>query len=117
MEEEKGISSEKSDFDKKQDQVVELPAVDFFKINFISFLVPLYACLAVFLVFEYGFIIFFSIPLFYHILLLSVVLLFLYYLYMILLIEFGCANGTGNLLPLKGYFEEYWMINKEKRVR
>ena len=107
MEEEKGLTSEKSDFDKKQDQVVELPALDFFKINFISFLVPLYACLAVFLLFEYGFIIFFSIPLFYHILLLPVVFLFLYYLYLILLIEFSAIwvrKWNKKSPPIEGVF-------------
>jgi len=47
--------------DQKEEKTVELPALDFFKINFISFLVPLYACLGLFLLFEYGFITLFSI--------------------------------------------------------
>ncbi|GAH28923.1 unnamed protein product, partial [marine sediment metagenome] len=34
-----------SSFEEKLEKTVELPALDFFKINFISFLVPLYVCL------------------------------------------------------------------------
>ncbi|MFW9949391.1 MAG: hypothetical protein ACFFKA_04635, partial [Candidatus Thorarchaeota archaeon] len=89
MQQQKRSSIEEADFDKKQEQVVELPALDFFKINFVSFLVPFYICLALFLLFEYGFINLLSIPLFYHILLIPGVLLLLYYLYMLLLIEFS----------------------------
>ena len=44
-----------SNFEEKLEKTVELPALDFFKINFLSFLVPLYACLGLFLLFEYGF--------------------------------------------------------------
>ena len=77
-----------SDFDQKKEKVVELPILDFFKINFISFLVPLYVCLGLFLLFEYGFINMFSISLDIHFLLLPGLLLFLYYIYLLLLIEF-----------------------------
>ncbi|MHA1235717.1 MAG: hypothetical protein ACTSQL_11605, partial [Promethearchaeota archaeon] len=77
-----------SEFEQKKDKVVELPVLDFFKINFISFLVPLYICLGLFLLFEYGFIIPFSIPLDLHFLLLPGFLFVLYFLYLILLIEF-----------------------------
>ena len=43
-----------SDFNlKEEEKTVELPAIDFFKISFITFLVPLYVCLALFLIFEY----------------------------------------------------------------
>jgi hypothetical protein len=73
---------------EEKKQIVSLPALDFFKINIVSFIVPLYACLGLFLIFEYFFIILFSIPLIIHLIILPVVLLILYYLYLIILIEF-----------------------------
>jgi hypothetical protein len=72
---------------KEGEKTVELPASDFFKINFICFTFPLYVCLGFFLVFEYCFIIPFSIELSIHLLILPGFLIFLYYLYLILLIE------------------------------
>ncbi|MBY8983953.1 MAG: hypothetical protein KGD65_02695 [Candidatus Lokiarchaeota archaeon] len=74
--------------DEGEEKTVELPAFDFFKINFISFLVPFYVCLAFFLVFECIFINLFRIPLFFHFLILPSFLLLLYYCYLVLLIEF-----------------------------
>ena len=88
MKENKVEGKVNSEFEQKKGQVVELPILDFLKINFISFLVPLYACLGLFLLFEYGFIIHFSIPQIIHFLLLPGFLLFLYFIYLILLIEF-----------------------------
>ena len=76
---------------KEESKTVELPIHDFFKINFLSFLVPLYPCLGLFLLFEFYFISTFSIPLIIHLLILPGFLLFLYYLYLILLIEFARA--------------------------
>ncbi|MFW9940263.1 MAG: hypothetical protein ACFFFT_04430 [Candidatus Thorarchaeota archaeon] len=73
---------------KFEDKTVELPAFDFFKINFISFLVPLYICLGLFLVFEYCFINLFSIDPLIHFLILPSFLFLLYYAYLIILIEF-----------------------------
>ena len=71
------------------EKTVELPASDFFKINFICFLVPLYVCLGFFLIFEYCFINLFSIHSLIHFLLLPGFLFLLYYFYLILLIEFS----------------------------
>jgi hypothetical protein len=71
-----------------KEKTVELPALDFFKINFISFLVPSYICLTLFLLFEYLFIKLLIIPLIVHILILPGYLLILYYIYLIILIEF-----------------------------
>ena len=73
---------------KKEQKIVELPAVDFFKINFVSFLIPLYVCLGFFLLFEYFFIKLFSIPRLIHLLLLPGIIFLLYYVYLIVLIEF-----------------------------
>ncbi|MHA1913344.1 MAG: hypothetical protein ACW986_11980 [Promethearchaeota archaeon] len=78
---------ETSSSNKQKEKVVELPAADFFKINFICFLVPLYLCLVLFLLFEYFFINLFSIPPSINSLILTGFLVFLYYLYLILLIE------------------------------
>ena len=88
MSEEKEVGKISSEFKQKKDKVVDLPVLDFFKINFISFLVPLYVCLGFFLLFEYGFIIPLSIPLEIHLLILPGFLFFLYFLYLIILIEF-----------------------------
>ena len=73
---------------EEEKQTVELPALDFFKINFLSVIIPIYPCLGIFLLFEYYFINLFNIPLFIHLLLLPPFLLALYYFYLILLIEF-----------------------------
>ena len=88
MNDEKGVGKINSEFEQKKDKVVELPVLDFFKINFISFLIPLYICLGFFLLFEYCFINLFSIPLEIHFLILPGFLFILYFLYIILLIEF-----------------------------
>jgi len=107
MSDEKGIEKAESDFDKKKEKVVELPILDFFKINFISFLVPLYVCLGLFLLFEYGLIIPFSIPLAIHFLILPVYLLFLYLVYLLLLIEFTALwvrRWNKNSPPVEGVF-------------
>ncbi len=73
---------------QQEEKTLELPALDFFKINFVSFLVPLYVCLVIFLLFEYGFINLFSIPVVVHFILLPILLFGLYYIYLIILIEF-----------------------------
>ena len=88
MNDEKGVGKTDSEFEEKKDKVVEFAVFDFFKINFLSFVVPLYICLGLFLLFEYFFIIPLSIPLDIHILILPGFLVLLYFLYLILLIEF-----------------------------
>jgi len=88
MNDEKGVGKTNSEFEQKKDKVVKFFVLDFFKINFISFLVPLYICLGFFLLFEYCFIIPFPIPLEIHFLILPGFLFILYFLYIILLIEF-----------------------------
>jgi len=77
-----------SEFEQKREQIVELPALDFFKINFISFIIPIYPCLGIFLLFEYYIVIHLNINLIIHLLILPGFLLLLYYIYLILLIEF-----------------------------
>ncbi|MFW9878200.1 MAG: hypothetical protein ACFFG0_34395 [Candidatus Thorarchaeota archaeon] len=74
--------------EETEEKTVELPAFDFFKINFISFLIPLYVCLGLFLVFEYCFINLLSIDPLIHFFILPGFLFFLYYTYLIMLIEF-----------------------------
>ncbi|MFX1601174.1 MAG: hypothetical protein ACFFB6_11310, partial [Promethearchaeota archaeon] len=83
MEAVKQEKNEDLDFEEKLEKTVELPALDFFKINFLSFLIPLYVCLGLFLLFEYGFINFLLIPPIIHLILLPVVFLILYYIYLI----------------------------------
>ena len=88
MEADKLLKANNSNFEEKVEKTVELPALDFFKINFISFLVPLYVCLGLFLLFEYGIITLLSVPPIMHILILPGFFLLLYYIYLIILIEF-----------------------------
>ncbi|MFW9988171.1 MAG: hypothetical protein ACFFC3_05905 [Candidatus Odinarchaeota archaeon] len=102
LKKEEGLSLE-----KKIEKTVELPALDFFKINFLSFLVPLYVCLGIFLLFEYGFINFFSIPAVIHIFLLPILFLILYYIYLIILIEFTAywaRKWNRKSPPIQGVF-------------
>ncbi|TXT62868.1 MAG: hypothetical protein BAJALOKI3v1_480011 [Promethearchaeota archaeon] len=68
---------------------VELPILEFFAINFICFLVPFYICMGAFLLFEYIIIFFFSLSCIIHILLIPFLLFFLYYAYILILIEFS----------------------------
>ena len=77
-----------SNFDEEEEKAVELPTFDFFKINFLSFLVPLYICLGLFIFLEYLLVNLLVIPQLIHFLLLPGIGLFLYYLYLVLLIEF-----------------------------
>ncbi|MFX1394516.1 MAG: hypothetical protein ACFFAH_13200 [Promethearchaeota archaeon] len=95
----------KSEEEKK---TVELPALDFIKIHFLSFIIPLYLCFGLFLLFEYYFIMLFSIPLIIHLFILPFFLLFLYYVYLIVLIEF-CAFWTRKWSkkspPVQGVFQ------------
>jgi len=108
MSKDKAGEKKRSEFDQKKENVVELPILDFFKINIISFLVPLYACLSLFLLFEYGFIIRFSITLDIHFLILPVFLLILYYIYLLLLIEFTALwtrRWNKKSPPVEGVFK------------
>ncbi|MBY9014078.1 MAG: hypothetical protein KGD68_00155 [Candidatus Lokiarchaeota archaeon] len=108
MFDEKELGKINSEFEQKKDRVVELPILDFFKINIISFLVPLYICLGFFLLFEYGFIIPLSIPLDIHLLILPGFLLILYFVYLILLIEFTALwthRWNKKFPPVEGVFK------------
>ncbi|MHA1803318.1 MAG: hypothetical protein ACTSU4_02160 [Promethearchaeota archaeon] len=87
MKEVKGEKEKHVSAERNQEKSFKLPLHDFLKINLITFSVPLYGCLAVFLLFEYYFIRLFSIPVQIHFLLLPPFFLFLYYLYMVILIE------------------------------
>ncbi|HEC38906.1 hypothetical protein LCGC14_0693440 [marine sediment metagenome] len=84
---EEGIKGN-SKFKVEVEKTVELPTFDFFKINFLSFLVPLYICLGLFILFEYLFINLLAIPIFIQFLLIPGMLLLFYYIYLIILIEF-----------------------------
>ena len=93
---------------EKKQQTVELPALDFFKINILSFIVPLYVCLCLFLLFEFFFITLLSIPLIIHFLILPGFLLFLYYVYLIVLIEFSAfwaRKWSKKSPPAQGVFK------------
>ncbi|MHA2325164.1 MAG: hypothetical protein ACXACB_07180, partial [Promethearchaeota archaeon] len=92
----------------QEEKTVELPAFDFFKINFISFLVPFYVCLSLFLLFEYILIHYLSIPDFIHIIILPGFLIFLYYAYLLVLVEFTAfwvRRWNKKSPPQQGVFE------------
>jgi len=117
MNDEKGVGKINSEFEQKKDRVIELPIFDFFKINFISFLVPFYVCLGFFLLFEYSFIIPLSIPLDIHLLILPGFLFFLYFLYLTLLIEFTALwvrKWNKKFPPTEGVFKRVLEDNDSK---
>ena len=66
MENNKVINDIVSSSENKEEKTVELPAIDFIKINLLSVILPLYVCLGIFLTFEYFIIRYFSIPLIFH---------------------------------------------------
>ncbi|MFX0146812.1 MAG: hypothetical protein ACFE8E_03575 [Candidatus Hodarchaeota archaeon] len=87
--ENQNINDFKKSMEQEDKRVVKLPALDFFKINIISFLVPLYVCLGLFLLFEYGLIdLVLGFDNVLHIIILPGFLFLLYYIYLILIIEF-----------------------------
>jgi len=96
------------DVKNADEKTVEVSVGSFALINMVSAMIPLYACLAFFLLFEYGFIILFSIPDIFHFLLLPVFFLFLYYIYIILLTEVAAAwtrRWNKKEPPQQGIFE------------
>jgi hypothetical protein len=74
----------------REDQVLEISIWDFFIINIICFLSPLYICILIFIGVEYLLLNFFSIPLIIHILFLPFLIFSLYIFYILVLIEI-CA--------------------------
>ncbi|MEJ2295961.1 MAG: hypothetical protein P8Y23_14485 [Candidatus Lokiarchaeota archaeon] len=72
----------------EESKTVELPIMDFFKINLFSFIVPFYPCLGLFLIYIYFFVIIYPIALLFHLFIIPNLIVLLYYLYLILLIEF-----------------------------
>ena len=119
MAEHKEDNKEASDF--KEEKTVELPALDFLKISILSFIVPLYFCLGLFLLFEYYVIIYFNIPFLIHLLLLPGVFLLLYYVYLIVLIEFAAwwtRKWDKQSPPVQGVFKRVLDdINSEEGKR
>ena len=102
--------------ENNEKKTVEIKILDYFLMNFISFIVPLYPCLCIFLIFEYRFILFFNIPLLIHLLLVFPLFIFLYYLYLILLIEFVTfwVNRINKKSPpIQGIFER--ILDDEQR--
>ncbi|MGQ4874769.1 MAG: hypothetical protein ACP6IY_11935 [Promethearchaeia archaeon] len=101
------MGNETSANDEKEVKEVKLSLREFFTINFVTFLIPLYFCLAIFLFVEYFIIIPLQIPLILHLLILSVLFVALYYLYIIVLIEI-CALWNNKWIrespPQQGVF-------------
>jgi hypothetical protein len=72
----------------EEKKTVELPIFDFFKINILSFTIPLYPCVGLFLLYLYLFAIIFPLELIFHLFIIPSLIILLYYLYLILLVEF-----------------------------
>ncbi len=72
----------------EEKKTVELPVLDFFKINLLSFIVPLYPCLGLFILYIYLFAILFPLDPIFHLFFIPCFLIMLYYVYLILLVEF-----------------------------
>jgi hypothetical protein len=80
---------------------------DFFKINLLTYLLPFYICLGIFLAIESLLFIVLEVPIYIHFLIFPVLFLFLYYVYIIVLIEV-CAlwvsYWNNKSPPLEGIF-------------
>jgi hypothetical protein len=72
----------------EEKKTVELPVLDFFKINLLSFIVPLYPCLGLFILYLYLFLIIFPLDLIFHLFIIPSLIIALYFVYLILLVEF-----------------------------
>ncbi len=96
-------------------QTIEFAVWYYFILNIICFSVPLYICLGLFLLFEYSIIHLLSPPEIFHFLLLPGFLLFLYYFYLIILIETAAIftrKWNKSVPPQQGIFERNF---KEKK--
>lgn len=96
------------DAENPKERTVEVSVGSFALINMVSVMIPFYACLALFLLFEYYFIMLFSIPDIIHFLLLPGFFLMSYYIYIILLIEFSATwvrRWNKKVSPQQGIFE------------
>ena len=92
----------------EEKKTVELPIFDFFKINLLSFIVPLYPCLILFLIYLYLFAVIFPLELIFHLFIIPSLIILLYYIYLILLVEFTAfwASRWHNKSPPKqGVFQ------------
>ena len=96
------------DAENSKERTVEVSIGSFAFINMVCAMIPLYACLALFLLFEYCFINLFSIPDIIHFLLLPGFFFLLYYIYIVLLIEVSAAwirRWNKKEYPQQGIFE------------
>jgi hypothetical protein len=93
---------------ENEEKGVELPIIEFFLINFISFLMPLYINLGLFLCLEYIFLKFYTFYSLAHLSFFVFLIIFLYYTYILVIIEF-CAywvrRWNKNLAPKQGIFQ------------
>ncbi|TFF90504.1 MAG: hypothetical protein EU548_02680 [Promethearchaeota archaeon] len=92
----------------EEKKTVELPVLDFFKINLLSFVLPLYPCLGLFLLYLYLFVIIYPLELIVHLFIIPSLIVFLYYLYLILLVEFTAfwaSRWYKKSLPKQGVFQ------------
>lgn len=78
----------------EEKKTVELPILDFFKINLLSFIVPLYPCLILFLLYLYVFTVIFPLELIFHLFIIPSLLILLYFVYLIILVEFTALWGS-----------------------
>ncbi len=106
---EAGKNSPKKQPEKLDDtQSVELPIIEFFLINFINFLVPLYVCLGLFILVEFVLIHVISTKLIFQLIFLPFLLFILYHIYILSLIETSAIwvrVWNNNSPPVQGVFK------------
>ncbi|MFX1237540.1 MAG: hypothetical protein ACFFAS_13385 [Promethearchaeota archaeon] len=101
----------------KQQNIVEFDVGYFFFLSFFCFMIPFYVCLAIFLCYAYIFNSVLKISLEFQLLLLPGVLFFLYYVYLILLIEIAALwtrRWNKRSPPKEGTFERDFTALKNK---
>lgn len=74
---------------EQETETVKIAALDFFSINFLSLIIPSFPCLGIFLFLELAVFKILIIPILLHALLIPIIMLFLYYFYILLVIEFA----------------------------
>ena len=97
-----------NDNDNQLEKRVELPIHEFFLINFITYTIPLYLCVGIFVILEYILISAISINLVLHIIILPPMLFTIYCIYIIVFIEFAALwikRWNKKSLPKQGVFK------------
>ncbi|MBN1216356.1 MAG: hypothetical protein JXA99_13055 [Candidatus Lokiarchaeota archaeon] len=94
---------------------VELPIHEFFIINFVSYMIPLYFCIGIIIYIEYFLLFILSIDLLLHLIIFPSIILLIYYLFIIVFIElasFWIKRWNKKVQPKVGVYKRV-LDNKE----